>query len=317
MCLVPAWAAPSEVACACGCSIFDVGDVYDTVPTHPGGGMLWFRYAYMNQNQNWEGTSPGNPASNVDKRLGTGFYYVGGQWTFNRKWTMMAELPMFTRSYTTTDNGTVAGPPNSLYTAWLGALGDFRVMADYTGLRPDMSTGLEFGLKLPTGLWQSPSGPRGGAEFDRDTLPGTGSTDLMLGAYHIGNLDARRKFPYELQLSYSVAVLTQDGYRPGNELDLSAGAGYHLRPALTPWLTLIGTFRASDSGANADPLNTGYSRLFVAPGLEVRFSKFDLYGDAEFPIYQDVNSAVSPAIEGTTGQLVAPVLYKVQISRNF
>src|SRR5579883_1630938 len=106
-------ASPSgEIACACGCSIFDVGDVYDTVPMHPGGGMVWFRYAYMNQNQNWEGTSPANPADNRDKRLGTGFYYVGGQWTFNNRWTVMAELPMFARSFTSTDDGTVAGPAN-------------------------------------------------------------------------------------------------------------------------------------------------------------------------------------------------------------
>ncbi len=51
----------------------------------------------------------------------------------------------------------------------------------YTGLSEDMSLGLLAGFKLPTGDHTY-------NDFDRDTSLGTGSTDLLLGAYKIGNL---------------------------------------------------------------------------------------------------------------------------------
>ena len=46
----------------------------------------------------------------------------------------------------------------------------------YTGFFKDMSTGVIFGLKLPTGTYTAPG-------LDRDTQIGSGSTDLMLGGY--------------------------------------------------------------------------------------------------------------------------------------
>ena len=39
-----------------------------------------------------------------------------------------------------------------------------------------MSTGLIFGVKLPTGDWKF-------AGFDRDTEIGSGSTDVLVGGY--------------------------------------------------------------------------------------------------------------------------------------
>ncbi len=42
-----------------------------------------------------------------------------------------------------------------------------------------MSSGLSLGVKLPTGDWTYPN-------FDRDTSIGTGTTDLLLGGYHLG-----------------------------------------------------------------------------------------------------------------------------------
>ena len=39
---------------------------------------------------------------------------------------------------------------------------------------------------------------------------------------------------------------------------------------VAPMLNLINSFRASDHGSNADTDNTGYERIFLAPGAEVR-----------------------------------------------
>lgn len=310
-----------QVACACGCGIFDVGNINGMAPTNPSGGMVWFRYTSMNQNVNWEGSSKAPGSDNQDKQIKTGFFYAGAQYTLNKDLTVMGEVPFYNRALTTTDNGTVAGPAGSIYTAHLFAIGDAKVMADYTGVSPDMSTGFLLGLKLPTGQFQSPTGPLGGTYFDRDSMPGTGSLDLLMGAYHFGSFTPNNRIPWWVQANYSSAFVTQNAYRPGNELDTGLGMGYNLGAVvgtgMTPELQLLGSFRQPDGGANADPLNSGYSRLVIAPGILFQFDHFMVYGDVEYPLWQRVNAAANVNIEGTSGQLVAPVAYKVQVGYQF
>ena len=193
----------------------------------------------------------------------------------------------------------------------------------YTGFSPDMTTGLSFGVKLPTGNYVGPRGPLGGLEFDRDSAPGSGSTDLTIGAYHVDSLTRDNKLSYFSQARYQFAVATQGGYRPGNELDAAVGLSYDLGPAgplvkVAPSLALFDSYRQRDTGPAADPLNSGYERLLIAPGVKLRLSrKVDVYADVEVPLYQHVNSAPSVAIEGKSGQLVAPLLLKVQINYGF
>jgi hypothetical protein len=240
----------------------------------------------------------------------------------DRKWTVMAELPLYDRALTTTDNGTVFGPAGGVYTGHLTDIGDLQLTALYTGFDADMSTGLSLGVKLPTGNYTGPVGPLGGAEFDRDSLPGTGSTDVMLGGYHVGRITGDGKLGYFLQARYQIAMLTRDGYRPGNEFDAAAGLSYDLGgfgkvSKVAPVLQLLDSYRAHDTGSQADPLNSGYERLLIAPGLEVRLNRVRLYADVALPLYQHVNAAPNPAVEGTSGQLVAPALFKVQVSYSF
>jgi hypothetical protein len=311
-------------ACACGCGVFDVGD--GTLPSNnnsDSGFTAWFRYSYMNQDQNWEGASRAAAADNQDKDLRTSFFTVGGEYMINRRWTIMAELAIYDRSLTTTDDGTVFGAPGSLYTGHLTSLGDLQITGMYTGFSPDMTTGLSFGVKVPTGDDAGPNGPLGGAEFDRDSLPGTGSTDLMLGAYHVGALSGDGKLAYFVQARYQFAVAAQSAYRPGNELDGAVGLAYDLGSAgpfrqIQPTLQLLDSFRVHDTGSGADPLNSGYERILIAPGIKFKLArKVDLYTDIEIPLYQHLNAAPNPNIEGTSGQLAAPVLVKAQINYGF
>lgn len=313
-------------ACACGCGIFDVGaNVLAGMPTESETGVsVWFRYSYMNQNQNWEGNSKAPASDNGDKEINTSFYTVGGEYMINMDWTIMAELPVYARHLTTTDDqfGSVTGVPNSIYTGKLTDLGDMQLSATYTGLSTDMSTGLSFGIKLPTGNDTGPNGPNGGAEFDRDSLPGTGSTDLMFGGYHVGTFASDSPIGYFVQGRYQFAVLTRDSYRPGNEFDGAGGLSYDfgMQGPLTdvmPLLQMMISNRERDSGNEADPLNSGYTRLLIAPAIEMRLKNFRFYADIEKPIYQYTNAASSVAIEGTSGQLTASTLYKAQIAYDF
>jgi hypothetical protein len=321
--VAPAFALPAQaLACACGCGVFDIGDGTFMPSDSASGLTAWFRYSYMDQTRNWEGANKAPAADNQDKEILTSFFTIGGQYMINRKWTIMAELPIYDRELVTTDDGTVFGPAGSVYKAQDNALGDLQLTGIYTGLADDLSTGLSVGVKLPTGDYTGPTGPLGGAEFDRDSLPGTGSTDLMLGAYHVGNITPDGKLSYFVQGRYQFAVDIRGGYRPGNEFDSAAGVSYNLGEfglvkKVAPVLQLLNSYRAHDTGINADPLNSGYERLLISPGIEARINKVRLFADVALPIYQHANSAPSVRIEGTSGQLVAPALFKIQVSYNF
>jgi hypothetical protein len=65
--------------------------------------------------------------------------------------------------------------------------------------------------------------------------------------------------------------------------------------------------RTSDSGAAANPDNSGYQRILLSPGVEFHLHPVKLYADVELPVYQNV----------TGNQVVAPVLFKVSLSYMF
>jgi hypothetical protein len=216
----------------------------------------------------------------------------------------------------------VFGPPGTIYTGHDFALGDLELMAMYTGFSKDLSTGLGFGVKVPTGDWHGPNGPLGGAEFDRDSLPGTGSTDLILQAYHAGSLNAQNTLGYFVQSKFQFAVATQDQYRPGDESDSAVGVTYDLGSfgpitKVAPVLQFLNSYRARDAGANSDRPNSGYERILIDPGVSVRIKKVRLDMDVAIPIYQNMNAATKFDDDDASGQLVAGTLLKFQATYDF
>lgn len=279
----------------------------------------WFGIDHMDQNRNFEHGAPAPAADNSDKRIATDFYTFGLDYMVSRKWTIGADLPLIQRRFTTTAAAGANGPA-IIETLPLTDLGDAEIQLLYTGFSADMSTGLGFAVKLPTGRDSSPLDRYGNRPYDRDTLPGSGSTDLKLSGYHLGTIAGR--LGWFAQAQYRFAVTTRGGYRPGNEADGALGLTYALDAghglAVQPSLQLLGSLRGHDTGSAADPLNSGYRRLLIAPGIGARLTrKLSIYGDVEIPIAQFVEAAASPAIEGTTGQLVAPVLFKLQLNYGF
>ena len=315
--LISTLSATPALACACGCGIFDVGNV--TPQSSDSGLSVFVRYDYMDQNQNREAGHTASPDDNANKRISTDFYTIGGNYVINHKWMVMAELPVFARNYTTSALNDAGASPVARFP--LTSLGDAELTLTYTGFSPDMATGLGIGVKLPTGRSTSPTYPNftQNPPYDRDTLPGTGSTDLMVSGYHVGHVSGAGH--WFVQAQYKFAVATRDNYRPGNEINAALGASVDLKAGgttLAPQLSLLASVRQHDSGANADPLNSGYQRLLVAPGLRVALTrKLSVFGDVEFPVAQYVNSAASPAVTGTAGQLAAKALFKLQLNYGF
>jgi hypothetical protein len=301
-------------ACACGCGVFDVGGS-SMLPTGPGG-MAYVQYDYQDQNHNWSGASQAPSANNGDKDIKTDFTIVGFEYLFNRSWGVSAEIPYDYRTFKT-----LGGPNNTPTTLKWDALGDLRIHALYTGFSPDLSSGLDFGLRLPTGNWTHNDEY---GDVDRDSEIGSGSTDLLLGAFHRGNLTKDENWDWFVQGELDLPILSQDQYRPGWELDSDIGIDYKGwsvgRVHISPLAQAIFSFRGSDSGANAsggvndseppavlgEP-DSGYQRLLLSPGIEFHIHPVKIYADVEVPVWQDF----------TGNQLAAAILYKVNVSFHF
>jgi hypothetical protein len=318
-------APTTALACACGCSVFDVGGgLLPQEDDH--GGRIFTEWWHADQNQNWIGSSKGPASANSDKQVLTNWYTVGFQYMFNREWGVAVRVPYVDRSFTTQDPDTLM-----LNNFRATDFGDVEIVGMYTGFSKDMSTGIMFGLKLPSGNYTAPG-------FDRDTQIGSGSTDLILGAFHRGMITGDNAWQYFAQIRAQVPFLYRSAvnpdtgvseiYKPGYQIDGAAGIvynnGYNILgfDKIAPVLQVIGSHRVRDSGDAADPLNSGFDRLMIGPGIE--FTKvideankrvMKLYVDVELPFYYRVNAGVNG--DGSQGQLIAPVLTKVIASYNF
>ena len=283
-------------ACACGCGVFDVR-TRSMFPTSDGG-VAFFEYNYMDQNRSWSGTSRTSGEDSADKEIRTDYYTAGAQYMFSREWGVIVFVPYESRYFkTTTDTGETAAFSHS-------AMGDVRIKGIYSGFSEDMSSGITFGLKLPTG-------DHSFADFDPDTQIGTGSTDVLLGTYLMGRLPVVDRWDWFVTGQLDQPALTQDGYRPGSEIDAVAGIYYNglsvKNLKVAPVAQIIGSHHWRDTGSAAASGDTGYDRILVSPGIEFDMGRVSLYGDVAFPVYERVNG----------NQLVAPELFTVRLSCGF
>ena len=111
--------------------------------------------------------------------------------------------------------------PGKIVTRDWSQLGDLRIEGVYTGFFPDLSAGVNLGLKLPTGSYTFDSDI-----VDRDSQLGTGSTDILMGGFYRNSLTKDGKWNWFAQAELDLPVFTQDSYRPGLELDTAAGIYY-------------------------------------------------------------------------------------------
>lgn len=285
-------------ACACGCGVFNVGT--SALIPNCQGGTAFLQYDYMSQTRNWhkEKKSSGH---NHDKRIETQTVTAGTQYMFNRQWGAAVRVPYVTRY--------VENLPHDggmTYTRH-SDIGDIRVNGIYSGFFDDMSTGITFGLKLPTGQTNAKG-------FTRNTQIGTGSTDSILGLYHVGNFGTESNFGYFLQSSWERPFIRHRGYTPGYEVSSAIGTYYNagkfgMAKKVSPILQFTNAKKGQDTGW-ADPShnpNSGYNFVYFAPGIEITIDDFKLYADVQFPVYRNVNG----------NQLVPQNLYKVILGYNF
>ncbi|MEI9928993.1 MAG: hypothetical protein WDM89_00125 [Rhizomicrobium sp.] len=112
-----------------------------------------------------------------------------------------------------------------------------------------MSTGIIAGLKLPTGDSTYPN-------FDSDVEIGSGSTDLLLGAYHTGPVSSTAHGTTTRRSCGSMKSRPSNQYTPGSELNGAVGVswqGWTIGTAqISPLFQLIASYRGRDGGAAGD-----------------------------------------------------------------
>lgn len=234
-------------------------------------------------------------------------------YSINQQWNVAVGLPLVMRDHA----HQIGDPDPALVTTEQKSftdLGDLRVVGSFRFDSDHLSgSGMRFGLKLPTGSTKQEMVP--GTPMESSLQPGSGSTDVILGAYHHQQV-ADSPWGWFVSGQMQTAMKTKNDYRPGNDVALDAGAHYEFSSSLTGLLQLNAQFKGRDGGLNpgANPHSGGYS-LNLSPGLSFAVtSSTKVYGFVQLPLYQYANP--DPAGD-PYGQLTAPRSYSIGVSQTF
>jgi hypothetical protein len=282
---------PHVHACsACGCTLSS--DWASQGLASSRGWRFDLRYDFFEQDQLREGT---------DSVSRSNFTYPNERevqrYTINRNatlaldygidsnWGLQVALPWFDRSH-----ATIAEDDTDVSTSHDSGIGDVRVLGRYVGFDTQHHTGFEFGLKLPTGKFDSPfrSGPQEGQMLDRGVQLGTGTTDVMLGLYNFGAI--LPDWGYFAHALVQVPLTSRDAFKPGAGINLNFGVRYTGFAAIEAQLQLNARVEKRESGANADVENSGAALLYLSPGLTWKVTpRLSAYAFVQAPLYQRVN----------------------------
>ncbi|MBV8157728.1 MAG: transporter [Dyella sp.] len=306
-------------ACAtCGCSLSaDAAMGYSSMP----GWRISLDYSFINQNQLRHGTEavPASQAAaindaggnqEVEKQTINRYYNLGLSYSPNSSWNFSTIVPIIDRSHTTYGNATSDQlTPDNVSGVTASGLGDIKLIGTYQGFLPTRNLGVQLGVKLPTGAYGGQnvvtgatvgrpvffsSGPNAaaGQALDASLQPGTGSTDLILGAYYYQpvsqNFDAFVNGQFQAAVMQRLHDFNAD-YRPGNLLTASTGVRYVINPKVVPQLQFNFTNKRTDQGALADTISTGGSVLYLSPGVTVTVSEHvHMYAFVQKAIYSNL-----------------------------
>jgi hypothetical protein len=287
--------APAHACSSCGCTLN--ADWASQGVTNRSGWSGDLRYDYYDQDDLRSGTHRVDRSTitfpneeEIQQRTVNRDTTLTLDYGFGNDWGITFRLPWLDRYHTT-----IAEGDTEVSTSRFSEIGDMRVLARYLGFSEAQDWGLQFGLKLPTGRTNIAfgEGPEAGEPLDRGLQPGTGSTDLLLGAFRFGGFgDAGvlRELDWFSQAMVQVPVAADHGFRPGAALNVSAGLHYRGFGAIVPQAQLNARFEGRESGDEADTANSGATLLYFSPGATwAATQRLSFYAFAQVPVYQRVN----------------------------
>jgi hypothetical protein len=287
----PAWACAS-----CGCTLSaDAAMGYSATA----GWDLSLEYDYIHQDQLRSGTHAvsGVPdGSELERETLNRYVTTGLSYSPNGEWNFKLLVPYVMRTHSTYGEYDSTQPLPDLSSSRSSSIGDIRVLGSYQGFLPTHNVGVQLGVKLPTGRYGTAvdfyGGPLAGEPLDASLQPGTGSTDVILGAYYYRPIS--QNFDVFVNGQFQAAVthrMDQPGndYRPGNSTTLGLGVRYERSPAWVPQLQVNVLRKSRDQGALADVQNTAGTVVYASPGLTARVSdKLHLFGFVQVPAYSNL-----------------------------
>lgn len=328
--------APAAHACAtCGCTLStDAATGYSTAS----GWRINLDYTYIDQSQLSHGSGKATPQQVVDRpsdpglgggeiEKGTINRYVNltASYRFDADWGIAAVLPYVTRDHQT--YGTQLSPyapaetaPDQVSDAHVAGIGDIKLLGNYQGFLPTHNLGVQFGIKLPTGHYGGEtgdgdfvghpttfrSGPGLGSALDTSLQAGTGSTDLIVGAYYYQPVS--QDFDAFVNGQFQTAVserLDRPGadYRPGNLASVSVGLRYEAHANWVPQLQLNWFHKSADQGALADVPDTAGTVAYLSPGISASVGRnLQVYAFLQLPVYRQLQGyQLFPKWTGTVG----------------
>jgi hypothetical protein len=302
--------AQAASACAtCGCSLnADAVTGYST----SAGLRLSVQYDYLHQDELRQGTGTAAgvpPGDELERETLNRYVTAGVSYSPSADWRLDLRLPYVIRSHSTFGEYD-PGQPYELSSSHSSSVGDGRVVVNYQGLLPTRNLGLQLGVKLPTGAYGThvnfSSGPLAATSLDASLQPGTGSTDIIAGAYYYQpfsqSLDLFATGQWQHAVRERLATPGND-FRPGDATTLSAGLRYIESPRVTPQLQINLTRHEPDRGALADTQGTAGTTVFASPGVSVRaMDRMHLYGFLQVPVYRNLSGhQLSPRYVVTVG----------------
>ncbi len=281
--------APALACSSCGCSLTSdwLSQGLVSVP----GTVLSLRYDDVPQTRLQDGRAGVDRAAialPTDREIERYTYNHYVTATLDRQfdpvWGVDLSIPAIYRPHVTTSPG-----DTDYSSSTTGGLGDVRITGRWQGFGGSGITGVQFGLKLPTGSFHEhfTGGPSASQEVDRGLDPGTGTVDALVGAYHYGRIAP--KVDLILQALAQIPLDSREGYKPSTAANFSAGVHYTGWAGITPQLQVNLRVAGKDSGVNADPDHSGGELLYVAPGGIVRLSaRASAFAYVQVPVYQRV-----------------------------
>lgn len=240
-------------------------------------------------------------------------------YSVNQKWNIALDLPLVMRDHAHTFD---AAGSFFAQQAKFSELGDVRLLGKYKfdSGEHHSGSGITLGVKLPTGAFNKTMTPQDPAAapgtpyaLERSSQPGSGTTDLIVGAHYYHVL-ADAPWGWFVSGQLQTATNTRNDYRPGDVFNLDLGAHYSVAPALSGLLQLNSQFKSRDTGVNANIASGGHS-LNLSPGLSYAVApNTNLYGFVQIALLQYAN--IDPAVAGT-GQLTAPWSVAFGISHRY
>ena len=286
--------SPLAVQASCGgvfCSLSTDWDIQGVASKR--GVRLDIRAEFIDLDQLRSGTHKAAPAGEVGEhdevRTINRNLLATLDWNINADWGITFKVPFVSRAHNhifNKDDGFGGVDPETENWSFSG-IGDVQALARYRFYNDEhANAGVRFGLKLPTGSIHKRNSEE---EAERTLQPGSGSTDSLLGAYynhHDGNLG------WFAQGMWQQTISDRDNFKPSRKLGADIGMSYNATPDLSLMLQLNLQHKSRDSGANAEPADSGSRTVSISPGLSYRVTPaVQVYGFVQKPLYQYMNGA--------------------------